>query len=59
MIRRTHLGRLGWSGAAVKTVLGGGVVLSLFTLLVAGCLLIERLYASTILLLVAVGAGRF
>jgi undecaprenyl-diphosphatase len=39
------------------TVLGGGVVLTLFTLLVAGYLLIERLYASTILLLVAVGGG--
>lgn len=39
------------------TVLGGGVVLALLTLLVAGYLLIERLYASTGLLLVAVIGG--
>jgi undecaprenyl-diphosphatase len=39
------------------TALGDGVVLALVTLLVAGYLLIERLYASTALLLVAVIGG--
>jgi undecaprenyl-diphosphatase len=39
------------------TVLGGGVVLTLITLVVAGYLLIERGYASTLLLFVAVGGG--
>src|SRR4029077_20675124 len=38
-------------------VLGGGVVLTLITLVVIGYLLIERWYASTLLLLVAVGGG--
>lgn len=39
------------------TVLGGGVVLTLITLVVAGYLLIERWYASTLFLLVAVAGG--
>jgi undecaprenyl-diphosphatase len=39
------------------TVLGGGVVLTLITLVVAGYLLIERGYASTLLLFVAVAGG--
>jgi undecaprenyl-diphosphatase len=39
------------------TALGGGVILWLLTLLVAGYLLIERWYASTALLLVAVVGG--
>ena len=39
------------------TVLGGGVVLTLITLVVAGYLLIERWYASTVFLLVAVAGG--
>jgi undecaprenyl-diphosphatase len=39
------------------TVLGGGVVLTLITLVVAGYLLIERWYASTLFLLIAVAGG--
>ena len=39
------------------TVLGGGVVLTLITLVVIGYLLIERWYASTLLLVIAVGGG--
>ena len=39
------------------TALGGGVVLALVTLVVVGYLLIERLYASTAFLLVAVVGG--
>jgi undecaprenyl-diphosphatase len=39
------------------TVLGGGVVLTLITLVVTGYLLIERWYASTLLLVIAVGGG--
>jgi undecaprenyl-diphosphatase len=39
------------------TSLGGGAVLSLMTLLVVGYLLIERLYASAVLILVSVGGG--
>jgi undecaprenyl-diphosphatase len=44
-----------WSGGV--TALGDGVTLALLTLLVAGYLLIERWYASTVLLLVAVVGG--
>ncbi len=49
----------GWLGYVSRevTVLGGGVVLTLITLTVAGYLIIERWYASTLLLLVAVGGG--
>jgi undecaprenyl-diphosphatase len=39
------------------TSLGGGAVLSLMTSLVVGYLLIERLYASAVLIIVAVGGG--
>ncbi len=39
------------------TSLGGGAVLSLMTSLVVGYLLIERLYASAVLILVSVGGG--
>ena len=39
------------------TALGSGAVLSLMTLLVVGYLLIERLYASAMLVMVSVGGG--
>lgn len=39
------------------TALGSGAVLSLMTLLVVGYLLIERLYASAVLVMVSVGGG--
>jgi undecaprenyl-diphosphatase len=39
------------------TVLGGAVVLTLVTLVVVGYLLIERWYASALLLVIAVGGG--
>jgi undecaprenyl-diphosphatase len=39
------------------TALGSGVVLALLTLFIAGYLFIERWYASTLLLLAAVGGG--